>query len=62
MGVSNLSGMASPVLIGLSLLLSGCASAHPRVADETKVEEWARCGHSAPVRFIILCLETRRPL
>jgi hypothetical protein len=62
MGLAGLLRPAMLAMIGLSLLLSGCAAARPRVADETKIEEWARCSHTDPIRFTILCLEMRRPL
>ena len=44
-GAFRLAGLA---VIGLALLFEGCASPRPRIADETKVEEWARCAHSEP--------------
>jgi type IV pilus biogenesis protein CpaD/CtpE len=59
----ELPGRSRIVLLTIvALSLSGCASVRPRVADETKVEEWARCARAEPARFTVLCLETRRPL
>ena len=56
--------LAGLAVIALALLLaSGCSSARPRVADETKVEEWGRCHRvPPPVTFTVVCLQTRRPL
>jgi hypothetical protein len=63
MGLPGLLRLAALAAIGLAMLLgSGCASARPRVADETKVEEWGRCDRRQPVNFTVLCLQMRRPL
>jgi len=63
MGLPGLIRLATLALIGLGFLLaSGCASARPRVVDETKVEEWGRCDRSRPGRFTVFCLQMRRPL
>ena len=62
MGLPGLLRLAMLAVIGLSLLLSGCASARPRIADETKVEEWGRCSHIHPVNFTVLCFQMRQPL
>ena len=45
----------------LALLIAGCASPRPRIADETKVEEWGRCSQAQP-HFTVLCLQMRRPM
>jgi hypothetical protein len=50
------------VSAGLVLLTSGCSSARPRIADETKVEEWGPCGQSRPLTANLVCLELRHPL
>jgi hypothetical protein len=42
-----------------ALLFEGCASPRPRIADETKVEEWGRCSQAQP-QFTVLCLQMRR--
>ena len=57
-GPFRLAGLA---LIGLALLVDGCASPRPRIADETKVEEWGRCDQPQP-HFTVLCLQMRRPM
>lgn len=57
-GPFRLAGLA---LIGLALQFEGCASPRPRIADETKVEEWGRCYQAQP-HFTVLCLQMRRPL
>ena len=57
-GPSRLAGL---VLIGLALLIEGCASPRPHIADETKVEEWGRCSQAQP-HFTLLCLQMRRPM
>ena len=57
-GPFRLAGLA---LIGLALLVESCASPRPRIADETKVEEWGRC-HQAQPHFTVLCLQMRRPM
>lgn len=57
-GPFRLAGLA---LIGLALQFEGCASPRPRIADETKVEEWGRCSQAQP-HFTVLCLQMRRPL
>jgi len=62
MGLPGLLRLATLAVIGLALLLaSGCASTRPRIADETKVEEWGRC-RLPPVGFTVLCLQMRPPL
>jgi len=48
-------------VIGLALVLSSCASPRPRIADETRVEEWGRCHRPQP-SFTMFCLQMRRPL
>lgn len=62
MGLPDRFPMLLLAVIAVLLSLHGCASARPRVADETKVEEWARCARTEPTHFTVLCLETRRPL
>ena len=57
-GPFRLAGLA---VIGLALLFEGCASPRPRIADETKAEEWGRCSHAQP-GFTVLCLQMRRPM
>jgi hypothetical protein len=57
-GALRLAGLA---VIGLALLFEGCASPRPRIADETKVEEWGRCSQAQP-DFTVLCLQMRRPM
>jgi len=62
MGLPGLLRLAALAAIGLVVVLSGCASPRPRVADETKVEEWGRCHRGQPSNFTVLCLQMRRPL
>ena len=62
MGLPGLLRLAMLVVLGLAFLLSGCAGARPRLADETRVEEWGRCQGDPRATFTALCLETRRPL
>ena len=57
-GPFRLAGLA---VIGLALLIEGCASPRPRIADETKVEAWGRCSQAQP-QFTVLCLQMRRPM
>ena len=57
-GPFRLAGLA---VIGLALLFEGCASPRPRIANETKVEEWGRCSQAQPY-FTVLCLQMRRPM
>jgi hypothetical protein len=57
-GPFRLAGLA---VIGLALLFEGCAAPRPRIADETKVEEWGRCSQAQP-HFTILCLQMRGPM
>ena len=57
-GPFRLAGLA---LIGLALLIEGCASPRPRIADETKVEAWGCCSQAQP-QFTVLCLQMRRPM
>ena len=58
---AGLPRLAALLVIALSLVLSGCVSGLPRVAEETKVvEEWGRCLHPQPAANI-LCLQLRRP-
>ena len=57
-GPFRLAGLA---MIGLALRLEGCASPRPRIADETKVEEWGRCSQAQP-HFTMVCLQMRRPM
>ncbi len=59
-GPFRLAGLA---LIGLALQFEGCASPRPRIADETKVEEWGRYYQAqAQPQFTVLCLQMRRPM
>ena len=53
--------LAGLALMGLALQFEGCASPRPRIADETKVEEWGRCSQAQP-HFTVLCLQMRRPM
>lgn len=53
--------LATLPLIGLAPLYGGCAFPQPRIADETKVEEWGRCSQAQP-HFTVLCLQMRRPM
>ena len=53
--------LAALAVIGLALLFGSCASPRPRIADETKVEEWGRCSQAQP-HFTVLCLQMRRPM
>ncbi len=62
MGLPGLLRLAVLSAIGLALLCSGCASSRPRVADETRIEEWGRCPRAQPANFTVLCLQMRRPL
>jgi hypothetical protein len=57
-GAFRLAGLA---VIGLALPFEGCASPRPRIADETKVEEWGSCSQAQP-HFSVLCLQMRRPM
>jgi hypothetical protein len=57
-GPFRLAGLA---VIALALLFEGCASPRPRIADETKVEEWGRCSQAQP-HFTVLCLQMRGPM
>ena len=57
-GPLHLAGLA---LIGVAFPFEGCASPRPRIADETKVEEWGRCSQAQP-HFTVLCLQMRRPM
>lgn len=62
MALPGLLRLAALAVIGLTLLLSGCAGQRPRVADETKLEEWGRCHRGQPANFTVVCLQMRRPL
>jgi hypothetical protein len=63
MGLPGLLRLAVLTAIAMAALLgSGCAPARPRVADETRVEEWGRCDRRQPANFTVLCLQMRRPL
>jgi hypothetical protein len=57
-GPFRLAGLA---VIALALLFEGCASPRPRIADETKVEEWGRCSQAQP-HFTVLCRQMRGPM
>jgi hypothetical protein len=48
-------------LVFAVVLVTGCASPLPKIADETKVEEWGRCRSAQP-NFTVLCLQMRRPM
>lgn len=61
MELPGLLRLATLAVIGLALVLSSCASPRPRIADETKIEEWGRC-HRAQATFTLFCLQMRRPL
>jgi hypothetical protein len=61
MGLAGLLRLAILTVIALSMLLSGCASPRPKIADETRVEEWGLCARARPGANV-LCLQTRRPL
>ena len=54
--------LAAITAIALAFVCAGCASSPPRVADETRVEEWGRCSRVDQTRFTVLCLQMRRPL
>ena len=53
--------LAGLAVIGLALLFARLRLPRPRIADETKVDEWGRCSQAQP-HFTVLCLQMRRPM
>ena len=58
-GPSGLLRLAAMITLGLSLLLSGCASA-PHDAPQTVAEEkdgWSRCPRGQSATLTVVCLQ-----
>jgi hypothetical protein len=58
-GPSDLLRLAAMITLGLSLLLSGCASA-PHDATRTVAEEkngWSRCPRGRAATLTVVCLQ-----
>jgi len=59
LGPSGLLRLAAMITLGLSLLLSGCASA-PHDVRQTAAEEkdgWTRCPRGQAVNLTVVCLK-----
>ncbi len=49
--------VAAAAVVGLALVVAGCASTEPRLAQSAQAEAWGKCDPTPRTTFTLVCFK-----